>query len=114
MVAGAVAKRLAVVMIETGEHQQVLAVWRQRLQRLRELKRFAVGRRGPVVHDDAVRHVAERHPDGRRGSGARGVAQCRNHRIEQGQAEGGAETAQQRAAVESFFGDDHRSGLLLI
>ena len=114
MVAGPVAERLTVVVVESGEHEQVFPIGRQSLQGLRKIEGFAIGLGRPMVHDDAVRDITERHPvDGRRRRPCR-VRQRRNHGVEQRQAERRAKAAQQRAPIECFLGDDHRSGVLLI
>src|SRR5207302_1784722 len=79
----------------------------QRFQDGAEVAERALACRRPLVHHRAVREVDEAHVwRGFRGR-LRQHRPGRNHRVEQREAERGAETAEDRAAREVFSGEIH-------
>ena len=99
MVARAIAQRLARVVVKATHHQQLFAELFQRLQGFGELKVTAIGCRRPVLHDDAVGHIEERHAHRRRARALAGGGESRSHRIQNRQGQSGTEAAQKEAAV---------------
>jgi hypothetical protein len=112
MIARAVAQRPALHLGQAGEDGEVLAERFQRLHGGRELETRAFRGGHPLIQNHADR-VKDK-PEANRGFGCTGHCQRRNHGVQQGQGQCGAETAQERAAGQRLLGDDHGSAVLLI
>jgi hypothetical protein len=110
MVARAIAERVAVDVLEAGEHQHPILHRRQRLEDTRQLEAGAFGRRRPGFHRHAVRNVGEGEPERCRRLASRRRGQRRRHGVEGGQRHHRAQTAQDRPSGEVLAGDDHRPG----
>ena len=110
VVARPVAERVAVLVLEAGQHQHPILHRRERLEDARQLEGRAFGRRRPLLHRHAVGHVGEGEPERRRrlAPGRRG--QRRRHRVQGRQRDHRAQAAQDRPSGEVLAGDDHRPG----
>ena len=89
---GLTLKRERRTVVEPGNHDQPILERGERLQNRRQLER-SVGRRRPLVHHRAVRHIDDAEP--RLGLGGR-LAHSRqrgDHAVEKGQREHRTQTA---------------------
>ena len=99
------------LVAEPRHHEQAVAEPRQRLENRRDLEAGAVGRRRPLLHDDAVRHVDDAEPPHRCGRGPAHRGQGRHHAVEQRQRERRADAAEHRATGKGLLADHHDSDL---
>ena len=106
MVAWPVAQRITAVAFEPAQHHQVIAIRGNGAGNARQFLRqsplahrvrcHAFGRGGgPLVHHDAVRHVEERHAGGGGGLHHGSAGERGNHRVQKGQCQSGADSAEQ-------------------
>ena len=99
---------------ESADHRQLVLERCERRQRLGELEARSLDRRGPLVHDDPVGHVADEEPRHRPGRGVPHGRQGRHHPIEQRQGQRGPHSSQECPTRQRHLGDDHDAGPLLI
>ena len=112
VIAGALAVgRKRRLVRQAGDDEQPVAERRERLEDRRQLEARAVGRRRPLLHLDAVRHVDDRQPARRRRTRPRAASERRHHAVEQRQRQRGAEAAQERPAGQRHLGDEHHACL---
>ena len=93
MIAGAIEQRASGVMGQVAEHEDIVFQRLQRLEDARQLGEFTLVAGVPVVHDDAVGHIDERHADGRLAGARRGKGG--HHGIQERQGDGGSNAAEE-------------------
>ena len=90
------------VRLESGEHEQLIAVRRQRLQDRRQLERGALLPRRPVLHGHPVGHVECLEPVRRPPGGVRAQREGGEHGVEERQADRRSQAAQNGPPRQRF------------
>jgi hypothetical protein len=95
------------LVLEAADDRQLTLERLERLEDRRQLEGGALAGRRPLLHDRAVRQVQEPHARLRRGGCLREQRARRHHRVEERQADGDADTPQERPPGEMPPGDEH-------
>ena len=105
MIAWSVAERVAVAVGESRKHDRVLTEPFERLEHARILESKPFGRRRPVRHRDAVRHVGEGEAEGRGADARRGKRG--RHRIQGREGDHRPHPSQERAPRDVLARHNH-------
>jgi hypothetical protein len=96
------------------QHDHLIFVRHQRLQRARQLERAPLARGHPVLHGHPVGHIENPQSPHRGSGGPTERRERRHHAVQERQRDCCAQPPQERPSRQVQFGDDHGRGVLRI